>query len=169
MTFMRSGRFRIDLGWLVCTSGGRIRGGGSVSAWGRGERNSLLGWFCTHLTPGGDQGRQFEVIWSGLCGFRSCPPRAHLRWASSLRASLRRAPSSPLLGLSFSPGGASRPCCIFFGWARGGIRLFSIYGTSRNREMSRIFFPTANPPRRATRQHRHDSCSLLGINKSGGF
>ena len=50
MTFMGSGRFRIDLGWLVCTSGGRIWGDGGVSAWGRGERNSLAGFVLTsHL------------------------------------------------------------------------------------------------------------------------
>ena len=50
MTFMRSGRFRIHLGWLVCTSGGRIWGDGGVSAWGRGERNSLAGFVLTsHL------------------------------------------------------------------------------------------------------------------------
>ena len=43
------------------------------------------------------------------------------------------------------------------------FRLFSICGTSGNREMPRICVPTANPPRWSTRQHRHGSFSLLGV------
>ena len=44
-----------------------------------------------------------------------------------------------------------------------GYGLFSIYGTSRNREMPRIPAPTANPPMWSTRQHWHGSCSFLGM------
>ena len=44
----------------------------------------------------------------------------------------------------------------------GSFRLFSIYGTSGNREMPRIWVPTTNPPRWSTKQHWHGSCSLLG-------
>ena len=43
------------------------------------------------------------------------------------------------------------------------FRLFSIYGTSGNKEMPRICVPTANPPRWSTKQHCHGSCSLLGM------
>ena len=41
------------------------------------------------------------------------------------------------------------------------FRLFSIYGSSENREMPRISVTTANPPRWSTKQHLHGSCSLF--------
>ena len=64
---------------------------GEVAAFRRRARRSAS--ICgrsTHPTPGGDRGRRFDgVVWSALCGFWICPPRAHLRW-TSLGAAGRR-------------------------------------------------------------------------------
>ena len=57
---------------------------------------------------------------------------------------------------------------------RGGtstslFRLFSIYGTSGNREMPRICFPTANPPRRSTRGATQQKPQHLDSARGAGF
>jgi len=82
MTFMRSGRFRIHLGgWFVPA----VVVFGEMAAFRRrARRSACIYGRSTHPTPGGDRGRRVGVVWSALCGFWSCPPRAHLRWASLL-------------------------------------------------------------------------------------
>ena len=75
-------------------------------------------------------------------GIRSLLPRALLRAARG-GPPQQRAAATPH-NLAVPPNAAC-------------FRLFSIYGTSGNREMPRTCVPTANPPRWYTKQHWHGS------------
>ena len=54
--------------------------------------------------PWGDRDRRVGVVWSALCGFWSCPPRAHVRWASlrGYAAAAARRLGSAQLGAGFA-------------------------------------------------------------------
>ena len=132
----------------------------------RCRRRCESGYWCGCYV-GGPRGwrRRWRQRWRGSGCCRRCGRRP------SRRARVRaEAEPNPILAPEvFSRRGLSqiarvavvRSSSRLRARTAGSFRLVSIYGTSGNREMPRIFVPSANPPPRRSTPRRKVRCQLV--------